>query len=306
MKKISSPAVFFGSGPVASQSLEMLAKYCELELVITKPSTESIMRSSTPEGTKLVCVSSKSELDELLDNNQLKSTYGILIDFGIIVSKKVIDRFPLGIINSHFSLLPQLRGADPITFSILSGQKTTGVSLMLLDVNMDEGPILAQSPLDIGANDTSESLTSNLIDLSDSLLKETLPQYLNGSIIPVDQASASELMGINPNPTYSQKLTKEMGLLDWSKPAKVLEREIRAYHSWPKSFAKLGKVDVIVRYATVTKESGKPGTYKFDKKSLTIFCGSDALNIISIQPAGKKEMPISAFLAGYSSSLVKL
>src|SRR5262249_45964550 len=155
--------------------------------------------------------------------------------FGIIVSQKTIDYFPLGIINSHFSLLPQWRGADPITFSILSGQKQTGVSLMLLVAAMDEGPLLSQGVYDIEPDETTPSLTDSLIKLSHALLVDALPRYAAGDITARSQEVVAQMMGIPTEPSYSRKLTKEDGIIDWKKPAEQIEREIRAFADWPKS-----------------------------------------------------------------------
>src|SRR5688572_20047531 len=123
--------VFFGSGPVAAESLRLLGQSFEIEAIVTKPSTTREMGAAAG-SARLLTVENRHELDVLISEHPFESEVGVLIDFGIIVSQKVIDYFPKGIINSHFSLLPEWRGADPITFSILSGQKKTGVSLMLL------------------------------------------------------------------------------------------------------------------------------------------------------------------------------
>jgi methionyl-tRNA formyltransferase len=290
--------VFFGSGPVAAKSLALLSEIFDIEAIITKPSTTKLM-SGVVFKTTIHAVSNKLELDELLQKNKFSSDVGILIDFGIIVSQEVIDKFALGIVNSHFSLLPEWRGADPITFSILSGQKKTGVSLMLLSAGMDEGLILAQAECEISEDANSISLTADLIELSDSLLYNCLPLYIDGSLLPLDQTSSANMMGLSPTPTYSRKLTKEDGRIDWTKDARFIEREIRAYYEWPKSYTTLNNIDVTIKNAQIIKMDGEPGKYEYDKKSLVIFCGKDALSIKTLQPAGKKEMPISSFLAGY-------
>jgi methionyl-tRNA formyltransferase len=155
--------VFFGSGPVASKSLELLAKNFAVEAIITKPATAQEMAATLIESVSVYAVSNKSELDELITKQSFNSRLAILIDFGIIVSRTVIDAFPLGIVNSHFSVLPEWRGADPISFAILSGQKTTGVSLMLLDEGMDTGKILVTKSLPINSDDTTPTLTDKLI-----------------------------------------------------------------------------------------------------------------------------------------------
>mgnify|MGYP001247251731 FL=1 len=289
----SNPVVFFGSGPVAAKSLELLLAHQDVEAVITKPSTFEAMRQIVSSDCSVYTATNKAELDELIASASLTSIAGVLVDFGIIVSQNVIDYFSRGIINSHFSLLPKWRGADPISFAILSGDKETGVSLMQLTAGMDEGPVIAQGPLTIRTDHTNETLTQELIELSDELMQNFLPEYLAGSLTTISQTEAANLLGIDPKPTYSRKLTKEDGLIDWTKPA------VRAFHSWPKSYTKLNGTDLIIREVRVRQKSGPPGTYIFDKKSLVIYCGQDALEIISLQPSGKKEMPVHAFLAGY-------
>src|SRR5690348_2592609 len=123
--------VFFGSGPVALKSLKLLSKYVRIEAIITKPATKNTMEAAFP-AVPVFAVERRAELNELCQKQDFSSELGILIDFGVIVDQQAIDSFPLGIINSHFSLLPELRGVDPITFAILSGQKETGVSLMMV------------------------------------------------------------------------------------------------------------------------------------------------------------------------------
>src|SRR5690606_11851502 len=135
--------------------LEFISTIYTVEMVITKPRPEHhhgpvpVLDTAKHLGLPVQTVTSRAELDVLMDTHTIASPLGILVDFGIIVSQKVIDTFPLGIINSHFSILPELRGADPITFAILSGQPTTGVSLMRIVEAMDEGPLLSFSEVPI-------------------------------------------------------------------------------------------------------------------------------------------------------------
>ena len=146
MKNEKLSLVFFGSGPVAAESLRLLSDDFIIEAVITKPTTRTEMSESSP-NTPLFTVEDKASLDKLFNEHKFSSKLGVLIDFGIIISQQVIDFFPYGIVNSHFSLLPALRGADPISFAILEGKEKTGVSLMLLVQAMDEGPILLMHDL---------------------------------------------------------------------------------------------------------------------------------------------------------------
>jgi methionyl-tRNA formyltransferase len=240
----------------------------------------------------------------LFSKKTFTSELGILIDFGIIVSQNIITSFPKGIINSHFSLLPDLRGPDPITYSILKGKKESGVSLMLLDKKMDTGDLLTQDRLPLHLTETSVSLTNRLIELSDSLLKDTLPKYINGTIHPVTQKEWCSNAGLDFNPTYTKKAFKQDGVIDWTEPATNIERQIRAYQDWPKSRTSLNGIDCIIVSAQVVKERRKPKELFVKNNRLAIGCGKDSLIIHKIKPSGKKEMDSSSFLMGYKSRIL--
>ena len=304
MTKMSETIVFFGSGPVAAESLKLIARDFKIEAIVTKPSTKHEM-SEVVTGATVYVAQTKSELDDLIVTTRFKSQVAVLIDFGIIVSQKVISSFPLGIVNSHFSLLPLWRGADPISFSILNGDAKTGVSLMLIDEGMDTGKILVQKSLAITPDDTTQTLTKKLINLSHELLVSNLPDYISGKLRPRNQP--------HPNrATYSRKLTKEDGLIDWTKPAAQIEREIRAFIQWPKSRAEIAGKETIITNALVIEDPGKqpivmnaekPGTLTVDGKRLLITCGQGLLEIHRLKPAGKNEMSAESFIAGYGKLL---
>lgn len=295
--------VFFGSGPVAARCLEKLHAYTDIEAVITKPraphhrGSVPVLDMAEKHQLPVFTITNRAELDDLVGTHTFASNHAILIDFGIIVSQKVIDAFPLGIINSHFSLLPHLRGADPITWAIANGDAKTGVSLMLVDAGMDTGKLITQKSLSINGDDTSETLTSKLIDLSDQLLQDYLPRYLSGEINPHNQ----------PHPdraTYSRKLTKADSMIDWDMPANEIERKIRAFHDWPQSHAQLAGLDVVITKARVVKmDASTPGKIIVEKSRLLIGTSENCLEILRLKPAGKKEMAVTAFLAGYRNKL---
>ncbi len=299
---MSETIVFFGSGPVAAESLRRLAKNFTIEAVITKPrpahhkGSVPVLEVAEEQGLPIFTAIDKKSLDDLFQTKPVKSRVAVLIDFGIIVSQKVIDYFPQGIINSHFSLLPEWRGADPITFSILSGQKQTGVSLMLLTAGMDEGPLLAQGKTDLADSPTTPELTQHLIKLSDALLTHMLPLYIEGKAILVDQLAATDQ---DQEPTYSRKLSKEDSVLNWRKSAAQLEREVRAFLDWPKSKTNFGSLNVVITKAHIADKNGQAGTRTVIDKKPAIYCGRQALVIDMLKPAGKKEMTGESFLAGY-------
>lgn len=283
--------VFFGSGPVAKASLEFILKHFAVEAIVTKPATKlemEVLAGDIP----IYATQNGVELDELFTAQSFQSKLAVLVDFGVIVSRTIIDSFPLGIVNSHFSLLPKLRGADPITFAILEGYEKTGVSLMLIDEKMDTGKLIAQKTLHIKPGATTPSLTKDLVKISNALLAHYVPRYTAGKIKPRAQ----------PHPgraTYTRKLKKDDGIIDWTKPAVEIEREIRAYAGWPKSRTNIVGKDVIIISARIFADNGKPGTYETKNKDLIIFAGKGALAVNRLKPVGKKEMTGADFIRGY-------
>ncbi|MES2970952.1 MAG: methionyl-tRNA formyltransferase [Patescibacteria group bacterium] len=302
--------VFFGTGPVAAASLESLATNFSIELVITKQApahhkgSVPVLEVTNRLGLAVEFANTKEELDQLMEDMIFESKVGVIVDYGVIVSKRVIDIFALGIINSHFSLLPEWRGADPITFTILSGQTETGVSLMKIVEALDEGQLIAQEKIEITPNATTPSLTGMLIKKNNEMFKKFLDEYASGNIVPYDQPDIPA--------TYSRKLTKDDGILDWTKPAVQLEREIRGYIDWPKSRCVLAGKDVVITKArseqrAVSSEQGvEIGDAKVTpEKQLEIQTGDGVLIIEKLKPAGKPEMSVEAFLAGYGHLLSK-
>ncbi len=295
MKKMSKTVVFFGSGPVAAASLRFLVNHFDIEAVITKSSTLSDMKQIVDSNTSVFTVQDRQELDILIASKKFSSRLGIIVDFGVIVSKNVIDSFELGIVNSHFSLLPSWRGADPISFAILHGDKKTGVSLMLINPSLDTGKLLTQKSLLIEPDDTTPSLTQRLVDLSNQLLAKYIPLYLSCKIKPHEQ----------PHPdraSHSRKLTKEDGMVDWDKSAEKIEREVRAFLGWPGSRTSLGGKEVIITKASVGPRSDhQPGDLITDKQSgsLAVATADGRLQVERLKPAGKNEMSAAEFMRGY-------
>ena len=235
---------------------------------------------------------------ELTDLRPHEAQIAVLAAYGRIIPQRVLDEFPLGIINIHPSLLPQYRGPTPIEQALLDGVEKTGVSIMHLTKGMDEGPIYKQKTLHIEKNESKAALTRRLQQLGADMLQEALPLIASGELQPRQQ----------PHPdraTYSHKITKVDSTLNYQKTAKALEQEIRAYSGWPKSHTTLGSLDVVITEAraVATDELPTPGKVFASKKQLLIGTSSDWLEITALQPLGKKEMPIQAFLAGYRSQV---
>ena len=290
--------------------MRLLAEDFAIEAVITKPKPAHhrgsfpVLEVADVLDIPVVAVTDAPDVSSKVISAQFRSKVAVLIDFGIIVKQDVIDSFPLGIINSHFSPLPQWRGADPITFSILSGQEQTGVSLMEVAEKLDEGDLVALGLYDLDGTETNASLTQDLINLSAGLLRDTLPSYMeNPRAIPQEKvADILPEVAYPREPSYSHKLSKRDGVLDLSKSAEQLERELRAYLGWPGSRTVIAGKDVVITAAHVADnslENVDKKTIFIANKQLCLQTASGILVIDTLKPAGKPAMPASAFLAGY-------
>ena len=217
-----------------------------------------------------------------------------------MIPQRVLDEFPLGIINVHPSLLPQYRGPTPIEQAMLDGVEKTGVSIMHLTSGMDEGPLYKQKTLHVDKTKSKNELTQQLQRLGADMIQEVLPLIAAGELKPRQQSHPDRA-------SYSQKITKSHGTIDWTKPADVLEREIRTYSGWPKSHTTIGDVEVVIVNAQAVHgdDTPTPGQIIASKKQLLVGTGSDWLEITTLQPIGKKEMPVAAFLAGYRSQIAR-
>lgn len=227
--------------------------------------------------------------DEL---EKLEAEAAILVAYGKLVPKEVIDIFPSGIINIHPSLLPKRRGSTPIENTILYDERETGVSLMKLIEKMDAGPIYAQQKFQVPDDAIKQELADSLLELGKDMLIEHLPSVLSGSLDPESQDDLDA--------TYDKQVDKSVSELDANKSATDLEREIRAYAGWPRSRIMLGTTEVIVTGAHVAKGvGGLRGTLWLQDNQLGIHCSEDTLVIDTLIPPGKKEMAAKAFLTGY-------
>lgn len=223
---------------------------------------------------------------------------GILVAYGKIIPASLITLFPSGIINVHPSLLPKHRGPTPIESTMLAGETETGVSIMKISQHMDAGPVFAQSSIPLSGTETKQTLADNLGQRAATMLREQLSGILDGSIAahPQDDGQA----------TYDQLITKQSGLLDVTKPAGVLEREIRAFAGWPGSRLLLDNLDIIITQASLAEKSPENPAQKIlfaSSKQLYLQTGNGVLLIHALKPAGKPEMAAQAFLAGYSKNL---
>lgn len=209
----------------------------------------------------------------------------VVVAYGLILPKAVLDMPKLGCINVHGSLLPRWRGAAPIQRALWAGDTATGVTIMQMDVGLDTGDMLHKVSCEISSEDTSASLYDALAQLGPQGLLETLAQLAEGIAIPEVQDESLV--------TYAEKLSKEEARLDWRLSAVQLERCIRAFNPWPVSYFMVEDQPVKVWKAEVAQNvsSVPPGTIvSADKQGIKVATADGVLNITQLQPAGKKAM----------------
>ena len=209
----------------------------------------------------------------------------VVVAYGLILPKAVLDMPRLGCVNVHGSLLPRWRGAAPIQRALWAGDAETGVTIMKMDVGLDTGDMLYKLACSITAEDTSATLYDKLAALGPQGLIETLQQLADNTATPEVQDEAQV--------TYAEKLSKEEARIDWSLSAAQLERCIRAFNPWPMSWLMIDEQPVKVWKASVINgnASAEPGTIiDASKNGIQVATGEGILNLESLQPAGKKAM----------------
>lgn len=293
--------VFMGSPEFALPTLRALAKEYSVVGIVTQPDQPAGRgRILTPPPVKTLAgelglpIIQPHRLRDPEAMQYLKS-WGpdliIVAAFGQILRSQVLDLPPYGCINVHASLLPRWRGAAPIQAAILHGDSQTGVTIMRMDPGIDTGPILGQRATPTLAEDTSTSLGRRLAQLGADLLLELLPAYLNGDLRlrPQEETEA----------TYAPMIRKENGLLDFTRPATDLERQVRAFQPWPGAFTYWqGQILKILRVRAINTPCNDPGK-TFVHQHLPAYCTREGLLILDeVQPAGKKPMQGATFLLG--------
>lgn len=211
----------------------------------------------------------------------------VMVAYGQILPKTVLEIPPRGCVNVHASLLPRWRGAAPIQYAIFHGDRETGVTTIFVDEHMDTGDIILQRTEPIQPDDTSATLHDRLAKLGATLLVETVQLLSSGRAPRVKQDETQA--------TYANKLTKEDGRIDWTKPAVHIERQIRAFDPWPGAYTFLGDTMLkIWKAEVIAQEQGLPGQITGD----LVATGAGALRLLEVQPAGGKRMSFSAFARG--------
>ena len=224
----------------------------------------------------------------------------VVVAFGQFVTKKIREMPKYGCINVHASLLPKYRGAGPIQWAVINGEKESGVTTMYMCREIDKGDMLLKDTVTLNPKETGDSLHDKLSMMGGPLLLKTIDQLEDGSAVRIPQCEEES--------TYAPKLEKTMGNIDWTMDADRIERLVRGLNSWPGTFTKIHGKTVkiwdcdVVRQETLTENqaAAKPGTVIVSEKDqLIVKAGNGALSLRMLQPEGKKNMTVDAYLRGY-------
>jgi methionyl-tRNA formyltransferase len=294
--------VFFGTDAFSLPSLiRLVSGGWNVVGVVTKPDARTgrgrqltapaVKRLADARGIPVLQPVSLADIETDLIN--LHAKIGIVVAYGKIIPANMLKLFPLGLINVHASLLPKYRGASPIEAAILSGDTETGVTLMQLEAGLDTGPTYDIATLQLDGTENRIDLYEHLAEMGADLLEAQIGAILEEQVVPIPQDHGSAVT--------VGRINKADGLIDWSKPAETLEREVRAYLGWPGSRTTIAGADVTITEAHTAEDHGPAGVaYKTKNGELAIYAGDGSLVIDSLRPAGKRDMSGRDFLAGHS------
>ncbi len=235
-------------------------------------------------------------IEEIEGFKNIDADVAVVIAYGQILPKEILDAPPFGCINIHASLLPKYRGAAPYQWAVINGEQSTGITTMQMDEGMDTGDMLLKTIINIENDETAGSLHDKLMLAGGDLILKTLEQAEKGSLNPIKQDDNQA--------THAPMLEKTSGKINWHKSAKEIECLIRGLNPWPSAFTfldgqlmKIWKAQVVER----VNDEYTPGTICLvnAKEGFIVSCGEEALLIKEVQLQGKKRMEASAFLNGY-------
>ena len=218
----------------------------------------------------------------------------VVVGYGQIIPQNIIDLPPYGILNVHASLLPKYRGAAPIQWAIANGEKQTGVTIMQIDAGLDTGDTLLKASTEIRPDETAPELGERLAKSGADLLIKTIQQVETGCAHPEKQDDSQA--------TLAPILKKEDGRMDWRKPAQEIYNRLRGFDPWPGAYTAFRQQGLAVIRATPTEahRALEAGRIEVGKRDLLVGCGDGtALQLLEVQPSGKKRMSVEAFMNGY-------
>ena len=290
--------VFMGTPDFAVKALEALAAKHEVVCVYTREPQEAgrgkkLTKSPVHEfaeahGILVRTPKTLRSAEAQAELKALQADISVVAAYGLILPQAVIEAFPLGCINIHGSLLPRWRGAAPIQRAIEAGDNESGITIMKVVEKLDAGDMLLKGSVPITAETTGETLHDAMAGLGAELIVKALDNWQNLHAEPQDERLV----------TYAAKIDKAESRLDFSMPAEVLERKIRAFNPYPAVYFEYGGERYKILRARVVDEIGDAGAILAGAGRLVIACGDKALEVTEIQRQGKKKMPTEELLRG--------
>lgn len=290
--------VFMGTPDFAVKALEALAARHEVVCVYTREPQEAgrgkkLTKSPVHEfaeahGILVRTPKTLRSAEAQAELKALQADISVVAAYGLILPQAVIEAFPLGCINIHGSLLPRWRGAAPIQRAIEAGDNESGITIMKVVEKLDAGDMLLKGSVPITAETTGETLHDAMAGLGAELIVKALDNWQNLHAEPQDERLV----------TYAAKIDKAESRLDFSMPAEVLERKIRAFNPYPAVYFEYGGERYKILRARVVDETGETGAILDGAGRLVIACGDKALEVTEIQRQGKKKMPTEELLRG--------
>lgn len=215
----------------------------------------------------------------------------VVVGYGQIIPASVFDYPTLGTVNVHASLLPKYRGAAPIQWAIANGETVTGVTTMRIEAGLDTGDMLLAREVEIGPEETASELSPRLAAMGAELLIETLRGLEAGTIAPRKQDNAAA--------TYAPMLKKQDGRVDWTRSARAIFNQVRGFDPWPGAFTTFrGELLQLRRVRVVEGSAGGPGRIEVAGRALLVACGEGGLEVLELQPEGRRRMTAQEFLNG--------
>ena len=232
----------------------------------------------------------KNNVEFIQEIKDLNPDIICVVAYGKILPKEILEIPKLGCINVHGSLLPKYRGAAPIQWSVLNGDKVTGVTTMYMEKGLDTGDILETKEYEIGINDTAGEVFDTLAEMGGKLILDTLEKAEKGELHPIKQDDSKS--------SYAKMLDKSMCNIDFSKTNLQVHNQVRGLSPWPVASTKLNGKVLKIFETRLTEGKGKPGEI-LNTNPLTIACGEGAVVVNTVQLQGKKKMDSKAFLQGH-------
>ncbi|HEX3421432.1 MAG TPA: methionyl-tRNA formyltransferase [Candidatus Udaeobacter sp.] len=293
--------VFIGTGEIGLPTLQaLLASEHEVVAVVTQPD-KPVGREQRIEPPPIKKEVAKTRIP-ILQPTRIKAAVEnirdltpdaiVVIAYGQILPRDVLELPRVACLNLHASLLPRWRGAAPIQAAIAAGDAETGITAMYMDEGLDTGDVLLQRNLEILPNDTGGSLHDRLAQIAPEALLESLRLVAAGT--------APRIAQDNAHATHAPKLKREHGFIDWSESAEAIERKIRAYNPWPGAFMKLDNQNLKIFSASVVDLTGRPGEILRSDQDLIVATGKNALSLAEVQREGKRRMAAAEFLRGHA------